>query len=182
MLQACGWPVGKKNRAAMRCHWCPPPNEEDASKGCGLPCVAEMFVAADPVQKPFREEPFPKKPQPSPSPHPPPTVAPEPCAEDPWTGCDDQWEQSKPSPSGANANDEYLEAARWLAQFLADYGERGFGALTKGGMKRKERPSIHEEVLHRLAAIGESVITRLCLRLAAKKHRTAEVYHLTTSS
>ena len=62
MLQACGWPVGKKKRAAMRCHWCPPPNEEDVSKGCGLPCVAEMFVAADPVQKPFREEPFPEKP------------------------------------------------------------------------------------------------------------------------
>ena len=61
-------------------------------------------------------------------------------------------------PAGANAHAENLEAARWLAQFLADYGERGFGALTKDGMKRKDRPRIHEEVLHRLAAIGDHTL------------------------
>ena len=55
-----------------------------------------------------------------------------------------------------------------MAQFLADYGERGFGALTKGGMKRKERPSIHEEVLHRLAAIGDhTLVPKTCRKNAS---------------
>ena len=57
-----------------------------------------------------------------------------------------------------------------MAQLLADYGERGFGALTKGDMKRKERqqPSIHEEVLHRLAAISDhTLVSKTCRKRAS---------------
>jgi hypothetical protein len=42
-LKACGWPLGKKKRAAMRCHWCTPGGEHSAP-----PCAAQAQKPDDP--------------------------------------------------------------------------------------------------------------------------------------
>ena len=42
-LESCGWPLGKKKRAAMRCHWCTPGGEHSAP-----PCAAQAQKPDDP--------------------------------------------------------------------------------------------------------------------------------------
>jgi len=56
-LKACGWPLGKRKREAMRCHWCP------AADDLGHripPCRARATPPANPDLVPLRETPLDK--------------------------------------------------------------------------------------------------------------------------